>query len=123
MRDGKRILSACVAEAWLRDLFRTRNAFGHGRRANNKNSGWTVSGHLLLGAFVLPLTVMALLSEQNLYKMGDDDKSDLFAFPYLASLRTPLRWSQMRGSLGRKALEVGRSDFSFVRALVALGGP
>lgn len=123
MRDGQRILSSCVAEAWLRDLFRTRNAFGHGRRANNKTSGWSASGHLLLGAFVLPLTVMALLAEQRLYAMGDSDKADLFAFPYLASLRNPLRWSLRRGSLASKAAETGRSEFRFGRALATMGGP
>lgn len=119
-KNGQRIISSCVVEAWVRDLYRTRNAFGHGRRVHDKESLWSPQGHLLLGAHLFPLAVLVRLANDGHYTLTEKDKSRIFAFPRLASLRQPLRWSIRRGSVWNDALESAEDKLRYERALAAM---
>jgi hypothetical protein len=119
-KDGQRIRSASVTEAWVRDLYRMRNAFGHGRRVHDRESPWTPEGHLVLGAHLFPLAVLVRLAKDGHYTLTDKDKSRIFAFPRLASLRQPLRWSIRRGSVWNDALKSANDELLFGRALAAM---
>jgi hypothetical protein len=119
-KDGQRIRSASVTEAWVRDLYRMRNAFGHGRRVHDRESPWTPEGHLLLGAHLFPLAVLVRLAKDGHYTLTDKDKSRIFAFPRLASLRQPLRWTIRRGSVWNDALKSAEDELRFGRAVGAM---
>ena len=47
-------------ELWIRDFFQTRNQFAHGKRNPLGKSKWTIKEHLLLAAFIFPLSMSIL---------------------------------------------------------------
>jgi hypothetical protein len=106
--------------AWLRDLYRVRNAFGHGRREYDRVAAWRLQSHLLLGAYLFPLAVMARLERDGFYKLTPDDKAKLAAFPWLVSLREPLRWRLRHGGVWNWAMEKAAEAERMRRALAAL---
>jgi hypothetical protein len=87
---GAGTVSASITEAWIRDFFHVRNAFGHGRRTPDRPTYWTPEAHLLFGAYLFPLAVLIRLGAAGFYRMSSHDTDCLLAFPYFVSLRKPL---------------------------------
>lgn len=117
---GQRIISRSLLEAWIRDLYRVRNAFGHGRRTVDRETSWTSTGHLLLGAHLFPFVVLAALARDSLYQLSDDDSALLYAFPWVAGLRNPLRARLQRGPIWPMAIAAGRDEIRWNRAMAIL---
>jgi hypothetical protein len=70
-------------EAWIRDLFRLRGDFSHGRVEEKYPSVWDASEHLALGSIVYPLLLKSTLSEEGSYKLLPDDRGQAHSFELL----------------------------------------
>jgi hypothetical protein len=76
-----------IREAWLADAYRLRSQYGHGHVDDPPyRSAWTLEEHLLLAAYVFPLTVKATLAAQGQYNWTQDDQTHSDAFDALATL-------------------------------------
>jgi hypothetical protein len=78
-----------MTEAWFRDFFFVRNAFGHGQRRENR-SRWNSSEHLLLAAYIFPIVLGACLAADGHYTLSDSERRRAWGFPYYLALRHPL---------------------------------
>jgi hypothetical protein len=78
-----------MTEAWFRDFFFVRNAFGHGQRREDR-SRWTSSEHLLFAAYIFPFVVAASLAADGHYALTDAERKRAWGFPYYLTLRHPL---------------------------------
>jgi hypothetical protein len=60
--------------AWLKDAFLLRHQYGHGRVIRPSfNSVWTAPEHLLLGAWIFPIVVKAVLRQLGAYQFSRED--------------------------------------------------
>lgn len=126
LRTDRVVESACFTEAWMRDLYRFRNDFGHGRRRSKKRTLWpSAAAHLVLGAYFFPLTVLVRLSQDGLYSLSGDDRRAIRAFEYLASLRNPFRARRLFGdAVWNAALSAADNAERYAAVLRAWeGGP
>ncbi len=76
--------SAAIREIWIRDFFRVRGDLAHGQIRHRYPAVWHVREHLLLGSYLFPILVRALLEKHNLYLMTKDDRFQLDLFERLA---------------------------------------
>ena len=76
-----------LQDVWLRDFYKTRNAFSHGRREDRERI-WTPSEHLLLGSFLFPLVLKFKLAEERFYQLTDEDLSLWHGFDMLLDSRS-----------------------------------
>ena len=74
-----------VAEVWIRDLFRLRGDFAHGKRTNRYRAVWNTEEHLLLSSFVFPRIVKSVLASEGHYTLTDEDHRDLETFEHLVA--------------------------------------
>lgn len=76
-----------VREVWLADAYRLRSQYGHGHVGESSyKSAWAPEEHLLLAAYVFPLTVKAVLAAWGYYEWTEDDQMHSDAFDSLATL-------------------------------------
>ena len=73
-----------VMEAWIKDLFRLRGNFGHGKKEATYLSRWKMHEHLLLSAHIYPLLVKLMLNRSGLYPLSRTELSDTDSFESLA---------------------------------------
>lgn len=73
-----------VTEAWIKDLFRLRGNFGHGRKEATYHSRWKTHEHLLLSAHFYPLLMKLILNQNRLYPLSRTELSDVDSFESLA---------------------------------------
>jgi hypothetical protein len=90
----KEIMSPAPREDWIRKFFSTRGSLGHGYKEGARPSKWTLSEHLLLGAFIFPLLVKLQLQKEGLYQLttgtGGSDQHRLMAIDHLVSWKESL---------------------------------
>ena len=72
-----------VRERWIRDIFRLRGDFAHGRVDAKYPSAWTTREHLLLASFVVPLLLKLELADRELYTLTNADPDGIDAFEAL----------------------------------------
>lgn len=77
-----------MTEAWFRDFFLVRNAFGHGQRREDRPR-WNSSEHLLFAAYIFPFVVAASLAADGHYTLTDSERGKAWGFPYYLTLRHP----------------------------------
>ena len=89
----KQEVSKCtsVREAWVRDMFRLRNRYAHGRNQTKYDYSWSAQEHLLLLSFIFPILVKITLQAKSFYTFTDNDQRALFTFDYLVNLNGTLR--------------------------------
>lgn len=76
-----------VRQAWLTDAYRLRGQYGHGHVDEPPyKSAWAPEEHLLLAAYVFPLTVKAVLAAWGYYRWAEEDQTRSDAFDALATL-------------------------------------
>lgn len=76
-----------VREAWLSDAYRLRSQYAHGHVGDSPyKSAWTVHEHLLLAAYIFPLTVKATLAAAGHYRWTEEDQVRTDTFDSLATL-------------------------------------
>lgn len=79
--------SLTIRDAWIRDLFRLRGDFAHGKVEADYPAKWTTEEHLCLGSLVFPLVVKLLLSRAGAYRLSAADEVGLHAFEEIAGCR------------------------------------
>jgi len=52
---------------WIEEFYQLRNAYVHGESLSARTWGWTPFEHLVMAAFVFPLTVKLILLQQGCY--------------------------------------------------------
>jgi hypothetical protein len=72
-----------VREMWIRDLFRSRGDFAHGRVRPGRTAIWPLHEHLLLAAFIFPIAVKSMLAQEGLYVLTHDDLDCIEIFEQL----------------------------------------
>lgn len=81
---GRFVDAGSVREAWMRDLFRSRNDLAHGKSSASYPASWAVDEHLLLGSFLYPRVVKVILATKEKYELTEHDLASIDAFERLA---------------------------------------
>lgn len=68
---------------WMKEFYRIRGDFAHGRLQTNQPSVWNPHGHLVLAAITFPLLVRCLLNKKGRYEFTDNDLAQIDAFEKL----------------------------------------
>lgn len=64
---------------WVREFYRLRGDFAHGRIRSRKLRRWESWHHLLFGAIAFPLLVKSLLEDEKTYEFTENDHGQLAA--------------------------------------------
>lgn len=60
---------------WLKELYDLRSKLVHGEDIQKRTWGWSLGEHLVMAAFVFPLTVKLLLTQAGYYTLTDRDRA------------------------------------------------
>jgi len=74
-----------LGRKWIQELYDLRSAVVHGSDLTRRKWGWTSFEHLVIGAFVYPLTVKILISKKGHYVLTDRDKQLSMAIDQILS--------------------------------------
>jgi hypothetical protein len=77
--------SKSMKSAWMADAYVLRGQFAHGHGISPYKSEWGLRDHLLLGSYLLPLTVKAWLASVGKYTLSPTELMQIAAFDALAS--------------------------------------
>ncbi|HWF59563.1 MAG TPA: hypothetical protein VN666_04555 [Nitrospira sp.] len=69
---------------WMKEFYRIRGDFAHGRLQTNQPSVWNSHEHLVLAAITFPVLVRCLLNKKGWYEFTDNDLAQIDAFEKLA---------------------------------------
>jgi hypothetical protein len=121
-RDARRRLATWrdhgqpLRHEWMREFYRIRGDFAHGRLTTRQPSVWNEQEHLVLATIAFPLIVKWLLSSAGVYQLTDDDQAQIDSFESFADTTDFLRpppdqqnsmdshWSRVRSEIGRKQI-------------------
>lgn len=70
---------------WMREFYRIRGDFAHGKLKTQQPMVWPLREHLFLATFAFPLVVKCLLNKAGCYKLSDDDEDRIDGFEQLAN--------------------------------------
>jgi hypothetical protein len=73
-----------VRHEWMREFYRIRGDFAHGRLDSSQPATWAPLEHLVLASIGFPLLVRVCLARAGLYSFTDDDLTVLDSFEALA---------------------------------------
>jgi hypothetical protein len=76
---------------WMREFYRIRGDFAHGKLNTQQPTTWSPLEHLLLATIAFPLLVRCLLKKAGRYELTDDDLAHITAFEKLADTTGLLR--------------------------------
>jgi hypothetical protein len=63
-----------VHRKWLEELYDVRSKAVHKGHHQERSWGWSIAEHLVMAAYVFPLTVKSLLEREGHYTFGDNDR-------------------------------------------------
>lgn len=69
-----------LRQEWMREFYRIRGDFAHGRLTTRQPCAWRVHEHLFLSAVAFPLLVRCLLKAAGRYTFSEADERQLWAF-------------------------------------------
>lgn len=69
---------------WMREFYRIRGDFAHGKLVTRQPSSWNVLEHLVLAAIAFPLVVRRLLEDAGHYSLTERDMAEINCFERLA---------------------------------------
>ena len=69
---------------WMREFYRIRGDFAHGKLKTQQPATWNALEHLVLAAIAFPLLVKCLLAKSPFYKLTNVDQAQLDAFEEFA---------------------------------------
>jgi hypothetical protein len=78
--DRRKDPRAPVRFEWLKEFYRIRGDFSHGRLATRQPMAWTALEHLTLAAIAFPLVVRSLLQNVGAYELTRQDRAAIEAF-------------------------------------------
>jgi len=70
---------------WMREFYRIRGDFAHGKLITRQSTAWKPLEHLVLATISFPLLVRVLLSTLEHYALSDNDQARIDAFESVAS--------------------------------------
>ncbi|MGQ0595029.1 MAG: hypothetical protein ACT4QB_21035 [Gammaproteobacteria bacterium] len=70
---------------WMREFYRIRGDFAHGKLNTQQPTVWNALEHLVLATIAFPLVVRCLLRKARVYQLSDDDRAQIEAFEKLAN--------------------------------------
>lgn len=70
---------------WMREFYRIRGDYAHGRLNTQQPTVWNPLEHVVLATIAFPLVVKCLLQKACGYKLTDDDRGQIEAFEQLAN--------------------------------------
>jgi len=70
---------------WMREFYRIRGDYAHGRLNTRQPLSWLAHEHLFLATLAFPLVVRQLLADANVYDMTQNDRAQVNAFEPLAN--------------------------------------
>jgi hypothetical protein len=70
---------------WMREFYRIRGDFAHGKLNTQQPTVWSPLEHLVLATIAFPLVVRCLLKRDQQYALTDDDRTQIEAFERLAN--------------------------------------
>jgi hypothetical protein len=74
-----------VHRKWIEELYKLRSGYIHGNSITNRSWGWEPYEHLVMGAYVFPLTVKILLSREGHCSLSEEDTDRCRAIDRLLS--------------------------------------
>jgi hypothetical protein len=106
---------------WMREFYRIRGDFAHGKMVSQQPATWNPLEHLVLATLAFPLLVKSLLSKASKYKLTDYDQAQLDSFEEFADTSDCLKPpSNRKGSLDshwKRLLDARRWNIASQRAL------
>lgn len=76
---------------WMREFYRIRGDFAHGKLNTQQPAMWSPREHIVLASIVFPLVVKCFLNNNGLYKLTKADSSQINAFEKLADTEAFLK--------------------------------
>lgn len=70
---------------WLKEFYRVRGDFAHGKLKTGQPLAWTPLEHIVLATIAFPLVAKSLLVRAGTYKLTDDDEAQIEAFESIAN--------------------------------------
>jgi hypothetical protein len=101
---------------WMREFYRIRGDFAHGRLTTRQPSVWNEPEHLVLATIAFPLIVKSLLTSAGVYELTEEDRAKIDSFERFADTTEFLRpppdqqnsmdshWSRVRMEAGRQQM-------------------
>lgn len=85
---------------WMREFYRIRGDFAHGRLESRQDMVWSLGEHMVLATIAFPLLVKLLLQTAHEYTLTDEDLAQIAAFEAFADIpRFTYPPADARGSL------------------------
>lgn len=72
---------------WMKEFYRIRGDFAHGKLKTGQPHIWTEKEHLLLASIAFPLAFKSLLKNDGLYELTIEDQTQIDAFERLADTK------------------------------------
>jgi hypothetical protein len=76
---------------WMREFYRIRGDFAHGKLTSQQPTVWSPLEHLVLGTIAFPLVVKSLLQAAGKYAFTTGDQAQIDVFEALADTKDFLR--------------------------------
>jgi len=73
-----------VRYEWMREFYRIRGDFAHGKLNTQQPTTWDLLEHLMLATIAFPLLVKSLLNKACKYKLTDNDQAQIDVFEKFA---------------------------------------
>lgn len=105
---------------WMREFYRIRGDFAHGKLQTGQPAMWNPSEHLVLAAIAFPLLVRCLLKENGGYEFTDNDLAQIDAFEGCADqqfLDLPADQSNSLDSVWSRCVNDAKFEASMKRIL------
>ncbi|MGB7912531.1 MAG: hypothetical protein WCF59_09925 [Desulfobaccales bacterium] len=111
--DGK-----SVRYEWMREFYRIRGDFAHGKLTTEQPATWNPLEHLFLATIAFPLLVKSLLNKAGKYKLTDSEQAQIDSFEKFADtpdfLQPPpnqkssmdSHWIRLRAESSRKIRKI-----------------
>jgi hypothetical protein len=120
---GMRNETEVLRYEWMKEFYRLRGDYAHGRLDTKQPVAWQPVEHLVLAAIALPLVGRSLLRAAGRYTLTADDIAQIDAFERLADAEFLRRPDDARGStdsVWRRLRAAARMEIAKQRALASL---
>ena len=118
--DKSRADEQAIRYEWMREFYRIRGDFAHGKLNTQQPAIWNPLEHLVLATIAFPLLVKSLLVKACKYKLTDDDQAQVDSFEKLADtadfLKVPHNQRNSLGSHWRRLVGTRKSHIVSQRA-------
>ena len=105
---------------WMREFYRLRGDFAHGKLKPKQPAVWNAQEHLVLASITFPLIVRCLLNKAGQYTISDKDRAEINALESVADQQFMERLSDERhsgDSLWSRAVEEANWEITHEKAV------